>query len=202
MARDRGARLELLRYQVGELEALGLAEGEADALIAERNRLANRGRLAEAAQTALALAWDADGADAHALAARAATQLRGAAALDPRLAEALQAIEQSLIGLREASALLAGYLETLDADPARQDQVERRVAAIEDLARKHHVTAAALPQNRGASGTTAFARAVGIVLGGLDERLTALGCVLRRRGNRRRTRAAPPHSDSRPRSRA
>src|SRR5262245_11998762 len=45
MARDRGARLELLRYQVGELEALGLAAGEAASLFDERGRLANRGRL-------------------------------------------------------------------------------------------------------------------------------------------------------------
>ncbi len=148
MARDRGARLELLRYQVGELDALGLTDGEADSLYAERARLANRGRLAESAQTALALAWDADGADAHALAARAAGQLRGAAALDPRLGEALQAIEGSLFGLREAGSLLGAYLEALDADPARHEHVEQRVAAIEDLARKHHVPAAELPQKR------------------------------------------------------
>ncbi len=175
MARDRGARLELLRYQVGELEALGLADGEADELFAERNRLANRGRLAEAAQAALALAWDADGADAHALAARAATHLRSAAALDPRLAEALQAIEQSLIGLREASALLGGYLETLDADPARQDQVERRVAAIEDLARKHHVTAAELPQKRvELQDILNSLEQSELKLGGLDEHIGAV----------------------------
>jgi DNA repair protein RecN (Recombination protein N) len=175
MARDRGARLELLRYQVGELEALGLADGEADALIAERSRLANRGRLAEAAQNALALAWDADGADAHALAARAATQLRGAATLDPRLAEALQAIEQSLIALREGSALLGAYLETLDADPARQDQVERRVAAIEDLARKHHVTASALPQKLAELQEQLHSiEQSELKLGGLDERIAAV----------------------------
>ena len=174
LARDRGARLELLRYQVGELAALGLAEGEADELLAERNRLANRGRLAEAAQTALSLAWDADGADAHALAARAATQLRSAASLDPRLAEALQAIEQSLLGLREASGLLGAYLETLDADPARQEQVERRVAAIEDLARKHHVTGAELPRKRVELQEQLQALEQSeLVLGGLDERIAA-----------------------------
>jgi DNA repair protein RecN (Recombination protein N) len=146
MARDRGARLELLRYQVGELEALALADGEADSLMAERARLANRGRLAEAAQNSLALVWDADGGDAHALAARAAGQLRGASALDPRLADALQAIEGSLIGLHEAASLLGAYIGALDADPARQEHVERRVAAIEDLARKHRVPAAELPR--------------------------------------------------------
>ena len=89
MARDRGARIELLRYQVGELEALGLAAGEAQALIEERNRLANRGRLAEGAQGALALCYEGDGNDAHALAARATGMLRSAAALDPRIEPAL-----------------------------------------------------------------------------------------------------------------
>jgi DNA repair protein RecN (Recombination protein N) len=57
------------------------------ALAEEQARLANRGRLAEAARAALALAYEGDGADAHALASRAAAQLRQAAALDPRLAD-------------------------------------------------------------------------------------------------------------------
>ena len=88
-ASDRGARLELLRYQVGELEALALNPGEVQSLAEERNRLANRGRLAEAVQGALALCYEGDGADAHATAARAASQLRSAAGLDARLAEPL-----------------------------------------------------------------------------------------------------------------
>jgi DNA repair protein RecN (Recombination protein N) len=142
---DRGARLELLRYQVEELEALGLADGETEGLLEERARLANRGRLAEAARTALALAYDGDGADAHAQAARAASQLRSVAALDAGLTEPLQILEESLIGLRESGSRLGAYLESLDADPARQEEVERRVAAIEDLARKHRVVADQLP---------------------------------------------------------
>jgi len=144
-AQDRGARLELLRYQVGELEALGLGTGEAEALVDERNRLANRGRLAEAAQGALALLYEGDGEDAHTLGARAAGLLRTAAGLDGRLAPALRLVEESLITLREAGAELGTYLEGLDADPKRQEQVERRLAAIEDLARKHRVDPGSLP---------------------------------------------------------
>jgi DNA repair protein RecN (Recombination protein N) len=175
MARDRGARLELLRYQVGELEALGLADGEAAALLEERARLANRGRLAEAAQNALALAYEADGADAHAQAARAAGALRTAAALDARLAEPLQMLEESVIGLRESAARLGAYLEGLDADPARQEQVERRVAAIEDLARKHHVAPAVLPQQLGElRGQMQALEQSELTLGGLDQRISAL----------------------------
>ncbi len=176
LARDRGARLELLRYQVGELEALGLAEKEAENLLAERARLANRGRLAEAAQNALTLAYDADGADAHAQAARAASQLRAAAALDSRLAAPLQILEESIIGLREASSRLGDYLAGLDADPARQDQVERRVAAIEDLARKHHVPATGLPEQLGELRQQLQALEQSeLVLGGLDQRIAAVG---------------------------
>ena len=175
MARDRGARLELLRYQVGELEALGLADGEAASLLEERARLANRGRLAEAAQNALALAYDSDGADAHALAARAASALRAAAALDGRLAEPLQVLEESLIGLRECASRLGAYLEGLDADPARQEHVERRLAAIEDLARKHHVTPAALPQQLGElRGQLQALEQSELTLGGLDQRIAAI----------------------------
>ena len=175
MARDRSARLELLRYQVGELDALGLAAGEAGALLEERLRLANRGRLAEAAQGALALCYEGDGADAHALAARAAGSLRAAATLDARLAEILHLVEESLIALREAGARLGAYLDTLDADPARHEAVERRLAAIEDLARKHRVEPATLPGKlEELRSQLQLLEHSELVLGGLDERIAGV----------------------------
>jgi DNA repair protein RecN (Recombination protein N) len=174
-ARDRGARLELLRYQVGELEALALNPGEVQSLAEERNRLANRGRLAEAVQGALALCYEGDGADAHAAAARAASLLRSAAGLDARLAEPLARIEESLIALREASAGLGTYLEGLDADPARQELVERRVAAIDDLSRKHRVEGSALPEKLAElRSTLAGLERSETAIGGLDERIAGL----------------------------
>ncbi|MGH8400716.1 MAG: AAA family ATPase, partial [Gammaproteobacteria bacterium] len=61
-AADRDARLEILRYQVSELEALKLEPGEIESLDEEHRRLANSGRLAEGAQSALtALYEDEDG---------------------------------------------------------------------------------------------------------------------------------------------
>ena len=144
-AEERGARLELLRYQVGELEALALEPGEVEALAEEQARLANRGRLAEAARTALALAYDAEGGDAHASASRAAGQLRPLAAVDAQLAAPLKLLEEASIALKEAGSELAAYLDGLDVDPQRQDWVERRVAAIEQLARKHRIETGALP---------------------------------------------------------
>ena len=175
LARDRGSRLELLRYQAGELEALNLADGEVAALLEERTRLANRGRLAEAARNALALAYDADGADAHALTARAVTQLRGGATLDARLAGPLRMLEEAVIGLGEAGAALGAYLEALDADPARQEFVERRVAAVEDLARKHRVPPEQLPQQLDdLRRQLATLEQSVLALGGLDQSITSV----------------------------
>ncbi|HXO65425.1 MAG TPA: DNA repair protein RecN [Steroidobacteraceae bacterium] len=138
-ARDRDARLELLRYQVQELHGLRLKEGEVCGLTEERGRLANRGRLAAGAQAALGELYENEAASAHAGVARALQALRALAALDGKLAPLLPSLEESVIQIREAARELERYRDTLDVDAARQDQVERRLAAIEDLARKHRV---------------------------------------------------------------
>jgi DNA repair protein RecN (Recombination protein N) len=140
LARDRDARLDLLRYQVRELEALQLAEGEFTQLSEERARLANRGKLAEAAQAAATLLYEGEEGSAHATVSRAIQALRNVASVDAKLGAALPLIDEAAIQILEAAGQLRHYLETLDVDNARQDQVERRLAAIEELARKHRIT--------------------------------------------------------------
>ena len=158
-ARDRDTRLELLRYQAQELQALQLRDGEIDALGEERARLANRGRLAQGAQTALAELYENEAASAHAGVSRALQALRGLAALDGKLAAVLPMLEEASIQVREAARELERYGETLDVDAARQDAVERRLAAIEELSRKHRVTPPELPER---------ARQLGVELEGLE----------------------------------
>jgi DNA repair protein RecN (Recombination protein N) len=171
-AQERGSRLELLRYQVGELEALALADGEVEALAEEQSRLANRGRLAEAARNALALAYESDGADAHATVSRAIAQLRSTAPLDGRLQEPLRLLQEAGIAIQEAGRELGGYLDLLEVDPQRQDWVERRMAAIEELARKHRVAAAALPaQLEALSAELGLLENSEVALSGLQRRL-------------------------------
>jgi DNA repair protein RecN (Recombination protein N) len=145
-AHDRDGRLSLLEHQLRELEALGLGDAEYAGLCEERTRLANHGRLAQAAQLALNQLYEAEDASAHAAASRALAALRGASAADPKLAEVSPLVESASIQIREAARELQHYLESLEIDTARQDQVERRLAAIEDLARKHRVTPAQLPE--------------------------------------------------------
>ena len=145
-ARDRDARLDLLRYQMRELEALQLEEGEVAQLNEERTRLANRGRLGEAAQTALMQLYEAEDGSAHAAVSRAIQALRNVSAVDSKLGAVLPLVDEAAIQIREAANQLRHYIETLDVDTARHDQVERRLAAIEELARKHRVPPEELPQ--------------------------------------------------------
>jgi DNA repair protein RecN (Recombination protein N) len=139
-ARDRDAKLELLRYQVSELNALQLKEGEFESLVDERARLANRGKLAEATQTALQLLYEAEEGSAHAGVSRALQALRGLEVVDPKLGVMLPLVEEAVIQIREAARGLSHYRDGLELDTTRQDEVERRLAAIEELARKNRVT--------------------------------------------------------------
>jgi DNA repair protein RecN (Recombination protein N) len=143
-AKDRDSRIEMLRFQVNELKALDLKEGEVPQLAEERTRHSNRGRLAEAAQAAVGLLYDSDDGNAHATASRALAGIKTLSSVDPRLAKVVPMVDEATIQIREAARELSRYHETLDIDPARQEEVERRLAAIEELSRKHRVNASEL----------------------------------------------------------
>ena len=147
-AGDRDARLELLRYQLTEMRAEVGSPADIDALFIERQRIAGSGRLGEAARTALAAVDEADEANAQLLLARAQTAVRGAGSADPALARAGQFLAEALIQVDEAAGVLRRFLESLDIDPQRQDEVERKAAALESLARKHRISITALPGQR------------------------------------------------------
>jgi len=143
-SRDRDSRIEMLRFQVSELKALDLKEGEVALLTEERTRHSNRGRLAEAAQAAVGLLYDSDEGNAHATASRALAGIKTLSGVDQRLAKVIPMVDEATIQIREAARELSRYLETLDIDPARQEEVERRLAAVEELSRKHRVQSSEL----------------------------------------------------------
>jgi DNA repair protein RecN (Recombination protein N) len=143
-ARDRDARLALLRYQAQELAALGLTAGEFASLSEEATRMANRGRLTDSVQGALGHLYEEDAGSAHAAVSRALQQLKSVAALDPGIAAVVPLVDGAAIQIREAAREMQHYLDAQDFDAARQDQVQRRLAAIEDLARKNRVAPAEL----------------------------------------------------------
>jgi DNA repair protein RecN (Recombination protein N) len=167
-ARDRDSRVELLRFQVSELRALDLKDGEFAQLTEERTRHSNRGRLAEAAQAAVGLLYDSDEGNAHATASRALAGIKTLSGVDQRLAKVIPMVDEATIQIRVAARELSRYLETLDIDPARQEEVERRLAAVEELSRKHR-----LPANE-LAGRTAVLEKELAELDSADEQLNTL----------------------------
>jgi DNA repair protein RecN (Recombination protein N) len=134
---DREAKLDLLRFQIGELEALDLQPDEFEALVSERARLQNSGRLAEGVTAALHRIYDADEGNAHSLVAEANRDVETLASLDESLQPAANLLSEASIQLGEAADALRRYGDALDMDPARQNFVEERLDAVTNLARKH-----------------------------------------------------------------
>jgi len=144
-AQNRDSRLDLLRFQVGELKTEVTTVGAIEDLLADQKRIAGKGRLGSAARAALTAAYESDGDSAHDLLGRAQGALRGVADGDAELAAAAQLLGEAAILTQEAAQRLRRYVDALDIDPARQDEIERRAAALESLARKHRVPVLELP---------------------------------------------------------
>ena len=136
---DRAARLDLLQYQVRELEALDLASDEIEDLEAERQKLANAGNIVDGVSVALQAIFDADEGNAQSLIAEASNKLERLVTMDKALEGPLALLTEAGIQVTEAADALRHYADSLDMDPARRDWVEDRLNAIHNVARKHRV---------------------------------------------------------------
>ena len=146
-AENRDARLDLLRYQLRELKAEVTTAARIEELFADQKRIAARSRLGEAARNALTAVYESDSDSAHDLLGKAGAALRSVADIDPELGAAAKLLGEAAILTQEAAELLRRYLEALDIDPARQDEIERHAAALEGLARKHRIAVLDLPEH-------------------------------------------------------
>jgi DNA repair protein RecN (Recombination protein N) len=144
-AENRESRLDLLRYQLSELKAEVGTAAEIEELFADQKRFAGRGRLGVAVRTALTAAYESDADSAHDLLGKATAALRGVSEMDPKLGESAKLLGEAAILTQEAAEALRRYLDNLDIDPGRQEEIERRAAALEALARKHRVAVLELP---------------------------------------------------------
>ena len=148
-AENRDARPDLLRYQLAELKAEVTTVAAIEELFADQKRVAGRGRLAAAARGALTAVYESDADSAHDLLGRAQAALRNVGDADPQLAPAGKLLAEAMINTQEAAEVLRRYLDVLDIDPARQEEIERHAAALEALGRKHRLSVLELPGQLG-----------------------------------------------------
>ena len=138
-AREIARRVDLLTYQVEEIEAAGLVPGEEEALEAELRRLANAEELISEAAALNALLAEGDGESMAALdlMGEAMTRLEKLARLDPAQAPLLEMAIQVFDGLQDLVREIGDYGAGLEFDPARLAEVEERLALIHRLKRKY-----------------------------------------------------------------
>jgi DNA repair protein RecN (Recombination protein N) len=138
---DRGAQeklrlADLWAFQRKEIEAVAPKPSEDAELENERRVLRNVVRLQELAGGAYAALYE-DPASATAQVGSIAKRLDELARIDESAQEILAQLQPATIALQEAAHSLSHYLGKLEADPARLDEVEDRLAALEKLRRKY-----------------------------------------------------------------
>ncbi|HEY8393300.1 MAG TPA: DNA repair protein RecN [Thermaerobacter sp.] len=134
--RERARRLDLLRFQLEEIDAAGIEPGEEERLVERRRLLSGAERLARALAEAYEALYAGAGAAVDQLAA-AARALEEAAAIDPALkplGERLQALEYEA---EDVAREVRARSERVEHDPAELAAVEERLARLQQLKRKY-----------------------------------------------------------------
>lgn len=127
---------DLWRLQCAEIEPLELRDGEDAELENQRRVLKNVTRLADN----VTLAYDSLSEHEHSAAAQLAIALRKLeelAGIDDQLGVLVETLRPAQIAIQDAAHELRHYLGSLEADPARLEEVESRLARIEKLKRKY-----------------------------------------------------------------
>jgi DNA repair protein RecN (Recombination protein N) len=138
-ARDR--ELDLLDWELEEIDRASPDEAEEESLLAERERLRHVSALLAAAGGGAAALGEDGAADGLATAARA---LEGARGVDAALAELADRAQALAVEADDLAGELRRYGEAIDAPPGRLDEVEERLALLDRLKRKHGGTIAAV----------------------------------------------------------
>ncbi len=134
---------DLYRFQVSEIDAVRLREGEEEELRADRTRLQHAERILRALEDALA-ALHEDDDSAVARLSRAASLLAGLGRVDPQAAAPAEGLESAVAQVDEVVAQVRALRDRAVADPERLAEIESRLDAIAKLKRKYGETEAAI----------------------------------------------------------
>jgi DNA repair protein RecN (Recombination protein N) len=134
--RDRAQREDLLRFQIGELNAARLRPGEEEALRIERRRLQHAERFSAGVEEVGTLLRD-DTASASARLARAARVLADLGRLDPSFAGPAETLEAARVHVDETLAAVRALRETIVFEPGRLEAIDDRLDVLTRLKRKY-----------------------------------------------------------------
>ena len=143
---ERDAHLQLLQYQLKELNEFSPIDGEYQLIDEEYKKLSNSEQLINLSQQSIMLLDEADQYNVNNMLNSVKQSIHELVTLDPSLNDILTMLEEASIQIKEACYELRHYSESLELDPARVMQLEQRLSKQIALARKHHVSPEALPE--------------------------------------------------------
>ncbi|MDP5210564.1 DNA repair protein RecN [Microbulbifer sp. 2205BS26-8] len=143
-AEETEARRHLLQYQLQELTRLDLSTGEIEALEREQRQLSKAGGLLNGGYQLAALLSGGEGDIAEQL-HRALQLLSTLPDQAPALLEVSQMLDSARIQVDEAADTLSRHIDCFEVDPERLAEVEARLSAIYQTARKHRIQPQELP---------------------------------------------------------
>ncbi|MGH1487668.1 MAG: DNA repair protein RecN [Cellvibrionaceae bacterium] len=144
-ADEMNARYQLLRYQVDELDLLSLEPNELASLEAEQKTLANAETIIGKSQQLIELCETDDHSISQML-HHAVSVLQGIRPQTEPMSGISELLNNALIHVDEANQSLKQQIDSIDINPERLQQVEDRLSAIYDTARKHHVNPESIPE--------------------------------------------------------
>lgn len=137
---EQTARVQLLSYQIEELDQLGLQPEELKQLEDEQKTLANAGEILSTGQQMINLASDNEENNCAQLLNHCLHLLADIQSESPSVRQASEMLNSALIQVEEASTEIRHYLERVEINPERQQEVEERLSSIYEIARKHRIT--------------------------------------------------------------
>jgi DNA repair protein RecN (Recombination protein N) len=145
--RARRERLDLLRFQAGEIDAAKLRAGEDVELRGEREVLRHAEAIVRSLGTCFSLLSEEEGSALERI-GKSRDLLADVEEWEPQAAAWGTELDEIRIRIAELATALSHRLDGLEADPARLDQIEERLALLERLCRKHGGDVAAVLARR------------------------------------------------------
>ena len=132
---ELASRIQLLAYQVNELDSLQLAAGELKLLEADAKRFANAIQILESGHESIISLIEKSADTATKAQSLIGSKIHDQSTLD----NARELIDSAIIALNEAVLDIKSYIEEIEVNPSKQAAIETRLEKIYEIARKHRI---------------------------------------------------------------
>ena len=138
---ERERRLDLLSFQLKEIDEARLKKDEEEILGQQRHLLANSERIFEGISKSYNLLYETDeAASIYDMISQAASLLQGIMDYDPPLKDYYQGVEEIQYRIQDLARDIRNYKDNIDFEPALLDEIEERLDVINNLKRKYGKT--------------------------------------------------------------